>query len=97
MRTVDHNKDIQEDIMSSESKHQKAIQPDKPFEMEGDTGGASDGNSGGGSGGGVPDAELGMRSDVNIEGGNLDADRSKLFPEAPTKSVSTEKLVRRHH
>ena len=83
--------------MPSKSKHQKLIQPDKPFEMEGDTGGASDGNSGGGSGAGIPDADLAMRSDENVEGGDVGADRAKLFPDAPAQSVPTEKLVKRRH
>lgn len=83
--------------MPSKNKHQKAIQPDKPFEMEGDTGGASDGNSGGGSGAGIPDADLAMRSGEKVEGGDVDEDRTKLFPDAPQHSIPTEKLVRRHH
>ena len=82
--------------MAGESRHQKAIQPDKPFEMEGDTGGASDGNSGGGSGAGVPDAELGMRTGGRIVGGDVGADRKKLFPDAPAESVPPEKIVKRH-
>lgn len=53
---------------------------DKPFEMEGATG-ASDGNSGGGAGSGVPDADMGMNAEAQIDGGNPDEDRKKLFPE----------------
>lgn len=83
--------------MPSESKHQKAIQPDQPFEMEGDTGGASDGNSGGGSGAGIPDAELGMRAGDRLGSGDAEADRRKVFPDSPKKSASTDKLVKRHH
>jgi hypothetical protein len=82
--------------MASESKHQKAIQPDRPFEMEGATG-ASDANSGGGAGAGIPDAELDMRTGGRVERGDLDADREKLFPEAKGKSVPTEKIVKRKH
>jgi hypothetical protein len=76
--------------MARESGHQKAIQPDKPFEMEGDTGGASDGNSGGGGGAGVPDGDLGMRADSPIGGRSTEADREKLFPDAPKKPAPAE-------
>lgn len=81
--------------MASESKHQEAMQPDQPIEMEGSTGGASDGNSGGGAGAGIPDAELEMRTGGRVERGNRDADRDKLFPDAREKSVGTEKLIER--
>jgi hypothetical protein len=82
--------------MPSQSKHQKAIQPDRPFEMEGATG-ASDGDSGGGAGAGVPDAELDERTRGRVERGDVDADRKKLFPNAKGKTVPTEKMVKRKH
>lgn len=81
--------------MASKNKHQKAIQPDRPFEMEGSTGGASDGNSGGGAASGIPDAELEMRTGGRVERGDVEADRHKLFPDAKDKSVPTEKMVKR--
>lgn len=83
--------------MASESKHQREIQPDRPFEMEGSTGGASDGNSGGGAAAGIPDAELDMRTGGRVERGDVDADRKKLFPDAKDKSTPTEKTVKRIH
>lgn len=83
--------------MASENKHQRAIQPDKPFEMEGDTGGASDGNSGGGAAAGIPDADLDMRTGGRVERGDVDADRKKLFPDSEKKSVPTEKIVKRRN
>jgi hypothetical protein len=44
--------------------------------------GASDANSGAGNATGTPDAETGMRAEEAIEGGDVDEDRAKLFPEA---------------
>jgi hypothetical protein len=69
-----------------ERRHQKAIQPDHPFEMEGATG-ASDSNSGGGAGAGIPDADVGMNVGDEIDRGNPDQDRKKLFPELHEERV----------
>ena len=72
--------------MNEQTRHPKAIQPDKPFEMEGATG-ASDSNSGGGAGAGIPDADTGMNVEGQIDRGNPDDDRKKLFPELDEKLV----------
>lgn len=72
--------------MNEQARHQKAIQPDKPWEIEGATG-ASDANSGGGAGAGVPDADTGMNVGNEIDRGNPDEDRKKLFPDLDEKLV----------
>ena len=44
--------------------------------------GASDAYSGAGNATGTPDPDTGMRAGDAIEGGDIDEDRAKLFPEA---------------
>jgi hypothetical protein len=44
--------------------------------------GASDSNSGGGNASGAPDADTAMRAGEEINAGDVDEDKKRLFPEA---------------
>lgn len=56
--------------------HQDRLEDDDVTAM----GGASDGSSGGGAGAGSPDADTGMATEGQIDKGNTQEDRKKLFP-----------------
>jgi hypothetical protein len=60
--------------------------PDRAPVIEGGPG-ASDGNSGGGAGAGIPGGGTDMRTNGAFDGGNVEEDRKRIFPEtAPETS-----------
>jgi hypothetical protein len=65
--------------------------PDPPSERTDDSNapagvGASDGTNGGGAGSGIPDGETALRAGDAVTGGDVEADKKKLFPDAGKSS-----------
>ena len=80
---------------SARSPAHAAIEPDRPQRSTdpndidpgtiGGGPGAGDASSGGGAGAGIPGGGTDMRTNGRFDGGDVQKDRRKLFPEAKTK------------